>query len=266
MYQDRDAEAPVLWVVSRSPGPLRRADAPRGVQEPAMNDRAGDEQMSGSGSGEVTKYYKKDFWDEENLKFAAPHFRAQKVARLINKIVQGAECDLLDVGCGPASLRYLLDENIHYYGIDIAIHTQAPNLLEADLLEGPIKFGDKRFDMVVAQGVFEYFGEFQDQKFAEIRELLKPGGKFIVSYWNFGHRDARIYEPFSNIQPLKDFRDSLAAHFAVDSCFPASHNWKHNMSDRKLLKAINMYLNMNIPLVSPKLAVEYFFICSGGTP
>jgi hypothetical protein len=34
------------------------------------------------------------------------------------------------------------------------------------------------------------------------------------------------------------------------------------MSDRRLLRAINMHVNMNIPVISPKLAVEYFFICS----
>ena len=189
-------------------------------------------------------------------------FVSKKVARIVNKLARGKECDLLDIGCGPAALRHLLRDNIRYYGIDIAIHDPAPNLIEADLLENPIQFNDKRFDIVVAQGVFEYFGTFQSQKFAEIRELLTDGGTFLVSYWNFGHRNTRTYWPFNNIQPLNDFRESLASQFKVHSCFPGSHNWKHNMSDRKLLKAINMHLNMNIPFVSPMLAVEYFFICS----
>ena len=116
--------------------------------------------------------------------------------------------------------------------------------------------------LVVAQGAFEYFGGVQERKFAEIKKLLTDDGTFIVSYWNFGHRNARIYEPFTNIQPLNDFRASLSSYFRINSSFPASHNWRHNMSDRKLLKAINMHVNMNIPFVSPRLAVEYFFICS----
>ncbi len=223
---------------------------------------AGKDTAPAGGSGDAVKYYKKDFWDEENLKFAEPHVRLQKVARIVNKIAGEKEGDLLDIGCGPAALRRLLRPNINYYGIDIAIHEAAPNLLEADLLENPIRFNDKRFDIIVAQGVFEYFGTFQSQKFAEIREILTGDGKFVLSYWNFGHRDGRVYWPFSNIQPLDDFRESLAGYFTIESCFPASHNWKQNMSDRRLLKAINMRLNMNIPLVSPKLAVEYFFICS----
>ena len=55
----------------------------------------------------------------------------------------------------------LLHPNIQYYGIDIAIHDPAPNLIEADFLEAPIRFDGKRFDMVVAQGVFEYVGNLQ---------------------------------------------------------------------------------------------------------
>jgi cyclopropane fatty-acyl-phospholipid synthase-like methyltransferase len=228
------------------------------MKDPARSKDA----VTGSGCGDVGKPYKKAFWDKENLKYAEPHLRAQKMARLVNKMARGKERDLLDVGCGPAGLRFLLDKNIHYYGIDIAIHDPAPNLIQADLVENPIEFNGKQFDIVVAQGAFEYFGEVQSQKFAEIKKLLTDDGTFIVSYWNFGHRNARIYEAFSNIQPLNEFRESLASYFKIDSSFPASHNWKHNMSDRKLLKAINARVNLNIPFVSPKLAVEYFFICS----
>jgi SAM-dependent methyltransferase len=206
--------------------------------------------------------FKKDFWDEENLRYSEPHFRAQKVARLVNKVARGRECDLLDVGCGPGSLRYLLQDNVHYYGIDIAIHETAPNFIEADLVEGPIEFNGRQFDIIVAQGVFEYFGAVQAQKFAEIRKALASDGRFILSYWNFGHRSPRMHEPFSNVQSMSEFRSSLASFFTIDACFPASHNWRQNMSDRKLLKLVNMHANVNIPLVSPKLAVEYFFICS----
>ena len=98
-----------------------------------MNDPAmGKDTVTGAGSGDAVKSYKKDFWDEENLKYAESHSRALKVARLVNKIARGRERDLLDIGCGPAGLRLLLDDNIHYYGIDIAIHNPAPNLIETE--------------------------------------------------------------------------------------------------------------------------------------
>ena len=156
----------------------------------------------------------------------------------------------------------LLRSNIQYYGIDIAVHDPAPNLIEADFLETPIRFDGKRFDIVIAQGFFEYLGTFQDQKFAEISQLLNDDGIFIVSYFNFGHRDRSIYWPYSNVQPLNDFRQGLTQYFEIKRSFPTSHNWHRSEPGRKFIKAANMHINMNIPFISPVLAVEYFFICS----
>jgi SAM-dependent methyltransferase len=214
------------------------------------------------GSEGAVRYYKRDFWSKENLKFVRPHFRLEKSARIVNKIARGKECDLLDVGCGPATLMRLLRDNVHYYGIDIAIHDPAPNLVEADFLEVPIKFGDRKFDIILAQGVFEYVGKFQSQKFGEIRELLNQDGRFIVSYVNFGHRNREIYWPYSNVQSFAEFRTSLSRDFNIERFFPTSHNWNHGQPNRQLVKAANLHLNINIPIISPILAVEYFFICS----
>jgi SAM-dependent methyltransferase len=208
------------------------------------------------------QYHKRDFWIKENLNYIQPHFRLEKAARIVNRIARRKKCELLDVGCGPATLMRLLHRNIQYYGIDIAIHDPAPNLLQTDFLENPIRFGDKRFDIVVAQGVFEYAGTFQSQKFSEIAQLLKEDGTFIVSYVNFGHRNKQVYWPYSNIQPFDDFYGSLGQHFCIERFFPTSHNWHHHEPNRQYMKFIQMHINMNIPFISPKLAVEYFFICS----
>lgn len=206
--------------------------------------------------------YKKDFWSEENLKYSRPHYRMEKAARLINRLAQGQERTLLDVGCGPATLMSLLQSNIKYYGIDIAIHDPAPNLIESDFLDEPIRFDGRRFDIVVAQGVFEYVGEFQSQKFSEISEILNKGGTFVLSYVNFDHRNKDVYWPYSNVQPFKDFRKSLAEHFEILRFFPTSYNWNHWEPSRKLVRSANMHINLNIPIIGPVLAVEYFFICS----
>ena len=230
----------------------------RGV---VMNDPAGGESFVSEGNIGNT-LHKKDFWSKENLKYSRPHYRLEKSARIINRLARGRRCTLLDVGCGPATLISLLRPNIQYYGIDIAIHDPVPNLIEADFLETPIRFDDKHFDIILAQGVFEYMGNFQAQKFAEVAGLLNDSGVFIVSYVNFDHRDKYIYEPYSNVQTLNDFRQSLARHFKINRFFPTSHNWNHSEPNRKLLKAVNMPINFNVPLISRVLAVEYFFICS----
>ena len=224
--------------------------------------------MSGSAGGDepasegVAERYKRDFWIKENRKHVPAHYRLQKSARLINAIAGREDRDLLDVGCGPATLMRLLRPNIHYCGIDIAIHDQVPNLIETDFLEKPIRFDGRRFDIVAALGVFEYMGTRQDQKFSEIAQLLDEHGRFVVTYTNFGHRDKRVFEAFSNVQPFDDFRRSLAQHFTIERSFPTSYNWRGGQPVRAWLKSANMRMKGNIPLIGPRLAVEYFFICS----
>ena len=228
-----------------------------------MNDPASAKDIAPKDADDDTdRYHKKDFWSKENAKYSRPHYRLEKVARLINRLAQGKKCTLLDVGCGPATLMRQLTPNIEYFGIDIAIREPAPNLIEADLLESPIRFGDNRFDIVLAQGFFEYIGDYQSQKFAEIARILNEKGTFIVSYVNFSHRNRTVYWPYNNVQSLDSFRESLSRYFRINRYFPTSHNWNHAEPNRKFVKTVNMHINARIPVVSPILAVEYFFICS----
>lgn len=206
--------------------------------------------------------YKKDFWGDENRRYARPHYRLEKAARLINKIARDKACTLLDVGCGPATLRSFIRPTIDYHGIDIAIQEPAPYLLEADLIEAPIRFGDKLFDIVVAQGFFEYVGDHQSRKFAEIAQVLNSGGTFVASYVNFDHRKRDVYWPYSNVQPLRDFRRDLEQRFTVRRSFATSHNWGHWEPGKKIIRAANMHINVDLPVISRILGVEYFFVCS----
>lgn len=209
-----------------------------------------------------SKIYKKDFWTRENPRYAEPHFRLRKSARIINRIAAGRRVDLLDVGCGPASLSSLLDPSISYYGIDIALSQPAPNLREIDILETPVTFDRRGFDIVVTQGVFEYLGERWAQKFGEIAAVLRPGGTFVVSYVNFDHRHPSIYWPYSNVQPFGEFVSRLGDAFDVVRVIPTSHNWNHSEPNRKWLVAVNMRLDRRIPYVTSKLGVEYFVVCT----
>jgi polysaccharide pyruvyl transferase WcaK-like protein/SAM-dependent methyltransferase len=236
-------------------------------QEMAMNvPVGGNDIVSAENAGSPTRLFSRDFWSEENLKFSEPWYRIEKSARLIRRLAGNEDCSLLDIGCGPTPLMRLLPSNIQYYGIDIAIQEPAPNLIESDILKNPIKFGDKRFDIIIAQGVFEYLDGSQHQKFAEIADILNEDGIFIVSYTNFRHRKPVIYHAFSNVMPLDEFRSDLARYFHIRKCFPFSHNWKHGQPARKLVKAVNMHVSANIPFISPVLAVEYFFVCSPRRP
>jgi SAM-dependent methyltransferase len=221
------------------------------------NESPGQRQTRGA-----VKYYKKDFWSAENLNYSTPHFRMRKVARTVSRLVGDRECDLLDVGCGPGTLQRLMPANVHYHGIDIAIPEPAENLLEVDILETSIGFRGMKFDLVVAQGMFEYVGEYQSQKFAEVAKVLKDDGKFVLTYQNFDHRQREIYWPYSNVQRPDDFRAELGRFFRIERSFPVSHNWNHSQPRRALMKMAQAYLDVNIPVISPILAVDYLYVCS----
>jgi SAM-dependent methyltransferase len=228
-----------------------------------MHDNKVANEDSGQGQAQgAVKYYKKDFWSTENLNYSTTHFRMRKVARVISRLVGDRECDLLDVGCGPGTMQRLMPANVHYHGIDIAIPEPAENLLEVDILEASIDFHGMKFDLVVAQGMFEYVGEYQSQKFAEVSKVLKDDGKFVLTYQNFDHRQREIYWPYSNVQRPADFRAELGRFFRIERSFPVSHNWNHSQPRRALMKMAQAYLDVNVPVISPILAVDYLYVCS----
>jgi SAM-dependent methyltransferase len=211
------------------------------------------------------RFYKREFWQTENLKFVAPHFRLVKVARIVRQIASGRRCDLLDVGCGPAALSRLMPANVRYHGIDIAIQEPAANLIEVDFLEESISFRGQSFDLIVLQGVFEYVGGFQSRKLKEIRDLLRDGGIFVVTYTNYAHRQKTPYWAHNNIRPPADFRRDLEQFFRVEKCFPSSYNWKQLHPSRRLMRWSQARLDVTIPVVSRLFAVDYIYICSPRT-
>jgi len=204
----------------------------------------------------------REYWVVENAQYAEASFRLGKCARIINELAGDRNCALLDVGCGPAALRPLLNPNISYHGIDIAIHEPAAYLQEVDIARKAIAFENQRFDFVVALGFFEYMGDQQSRKFEEIRTILKDDGRFMMSYINFGHFRRKVWPNYNNVQPIAKMTRSLNKVFLVERRFPASHHWRQKQPGKSSFRALQMQVNLNIPIFSPLLAVEYFFICS----
>jgi SAM-dependent methyltransferase len=230
--------------------PVNAAAAARVGRQPARGDE---------------RFYKREFWQTENLKFAAPHFRLVKVARLVRQLASGQRCDLLDVGCGPATLSRLMPVNVRYHGIDIAIQEPAANLIEMDFLDESISFRGQSFDLIVVQGVFEYVGRFQSRKLKEIRDLLRDSGTLVVTYTNYAHRQKTHYWAHNNIQQPAEFRRELEQFFRVEKCFPSAHHWKQVHPSRRPMRAVQARLNVTIPVISTLFAVDYIYICSRRT-
>lgn len=211
-------------------------------------------------------YMKRDHWISSTDFYKQPYLRLEKCARIVNRLAGEREVDLLDIGCGPATLSTLLRRNIHYHGIDIAIHEPGVDFIEMDVTREEIKFRDRRFDLIVAAGLFEYLGEFQRQKLLEIQGLLKDNGRFITTYTNFSHIRPPRQEPvYNNVMTISEFRSDLESFFSVDRYFPSSHNWIRREPSRRSLYRLNMMVSTPIPFVTPRFANNYFFLCSPRT-
>jgi len=208
-------------------------------------------------------YMKREHWISSTDFYKRTYLRLDKCARLVNGLAGKGEVDLLDIGCGPATLSTLLHPNIHYHGIDIAIHDPSADLIELDVTTEEIRFRDRRFDLVVAAGLFEYLGNFQRQKLREIQRLVKENGKFIVTYTNFAHVHPPDVEPvYNNVVTIPEFRSDLERFFQVERCFPSSHNWIRREPNRLWLYRLNMAISAEIPYVTHRFANSYFFVCS----
>ena len=81
-----------------------------------------------------------------------------------------------------------------------------------------------------------------------------------MTYQNFAHRNRETYWAYNNVQLPDAFRRDLSRLFKIERSFPVSHNWNHGVPRRNLIKAPQAYVNLNIPVISPILAVDYLYI------
>jgi len=99
------------------------------------------------------------------------------------------ESRVLDVGCGEG----VLVEELRGTGLDVTgidLNYRSDHVIQGDLLALP--FADASFDAIVLLDVFEHLA-FADQPraLAEIRRVLKPGGRFVASIPNLAHANSR---------------------------------------------------------------------------
>ncbi len=102
---------------------------------------------------------------------------------------------LLDIGCGTGRLLKLLaqlEKHPVLYGLDLA-----PNMIETALQSLETKaslqvgdaehlpFADQFFDLVVSTSTFQWLDDLAPC-FAEVRRVLRPGGRFVFSLFGAG--------------------------------------------------------------------------------
>jgi SAM-dependent methyltransferase len=134
-------------------------------------------------------------WETETFHYDKMHVRLQKC---LDEVIAAAPSRVLELGCGVGLLRGELKRRlpgVQYFGCDISSAAVAqindPQVVQADLENGPLPFPGEKFDCVVGSGVFEYVTDLP-QLFTALHDRLEPGGLLVVSYYNMHHIYRRL--------------------------------------------------------------------------
>ncbi len=135
-----------------------------------------------------------DHYDREVLEegYQAPRYLADLMESLLDKAALPAhQCEILDAGCGTGLVGKILFSR-GYTQVDgfdlsdamvqVALKTKAYRRLlsQCDLTKRVLAFGDDRYDVTLAAGVFT-LGHVFPSALIELLHVTKPGGLVIVS-------------------------------------------------------------------------------------
>jgi SAM-dependent methyltransferase len=94
---------------------------------------------------------------------------------------------VLDIGCGDMYLAKELPQ-YDWVGIDLAPNMSNERAIKQDLMQVPYPFKDHDFDLVICSEVLEHVWDLR-KVHNEVKRLLKPGGRYIISTPNFDNID-----------------------------------------------------------------------------
>lgn len=102
--------------------------------------------------------------------------RRELVASLLRRELREGET-LLDLGCGTGANLSLAGAGVRKVGIDIHVEELGPGMLQGDATSLPLR--SSTVDVVLALDVLEHVDD--DVALAEVRRVLRPGGRFIAT-------------------------------------------------------------------------------------
>ncbi|HEU0033927.1 MAG TPA: methyltransferase domain-containing protein [Kofleriaceae bacterium] len=130
---------------------------------------------------------------------------------------------ILDLGCGTGIVARLLRERLGGAAAITGIDLSAPMIGKARELApeldwqvgdaAALPFRDRAFDIVVCQQMLQ-FAPDRDAVLREVRRVLSPGGRFVVSVWG-ARREQPLHDAIAavaerHLGPSRDRRFSLA--------------------------------------------------------
>lgn len=152
---------------------------------------------------------------------------------LLKEYIQpaGADCSVLDMGCGPGNLLRFLPAEVRYTGFDIsreyidaAKKTYASRKDAAFICGSSLddsiqrQVADDSVDVAIVHGVFHHINDAQARDMLRLaRDKVKPGGKVVIlePVWFEGQSGVRRWvmslDRGKNIKTLDDWRTFFSA-------------------------------------------------------
>jgi SAM-dependent methyltransferase len=144
-------------------------------------------------AGDVASYYNA-YWAQDEEPFYEPN---PALSRLIERATAGAQ--VLDVGCGVARSYApgVAQHAASYVGVDVSAHaveTACAAGLDARIVHdaAELPFASDSFDSALCIEVLEHLFA-PDRAVAEIRRVLRPGGKLVISVPNVAYWRLRVF-------------------------------------------------------------------------
>jgi SAM-dependent methyltransferase len=144
---------------------------------------------------------------------------------------------VLDIACGAAGdVAQLVPSGWEAYGIEpsltmlgLARNRQAEAEEKVTLTRGiaeALPYADETFDRVMCKGSFDHFARPR-QAMEEIRRVLKPNGRFVMSIANFESLSCRLGRGLFPIIKVtnQDFRDGSRPYWVI----PGDHTFKGDL-------------------------------------
>ena len=150
------------------------------------------------------------------------HLWARRIDyELIESLIEPGS-SVLDIGCGDGQLlrNLIVDKNIKGKGIEVdqglvlECIKRGLGIIQHDVEKGLKNYGDKSFDYVILSQTLQTI-RYPEKVF---RELMRVGGKIIVSFPNFAHWRCRMQLMFAGKAPVSSklpysWYDSPNIHF-----------------------------------------------------
>lgn len=149
--------------------------------------------------GRIQSFYPAEYYGEPTAKFEPlVEFGVRlgaklRVESLVGDLPSGSK--VLDIGCGRGvMLRALLDLGHEAHGVEIAPEAASGADPRAQIRIAPqlakASYEENSFDAVIMWHVLEHLPH-PDEALAEIRRILRPGGRLILAVPNFGSLQSR---------------------------------------------------------------------------